>query len=253
VYGYSRIQLNCQIISTQPLSPESEITMEIIYHIGSIPLFKGLPRPLLEDLAMIVVVQMFKKRQNIFTDGDDGNGFYVVISGRVKIFKASLEGKEQILHIFGPGEPFGEVPVFAGLKFPASAESMEESRIFFFPRDAFIGLIKKSPDIAMNMLAVLSRRLIRFTQLIENLSLKEVPGRLAAYLLYLNELNKGSQDLELDISKGQLASLLGTIPETLSRILGRMHKTGLIESDGPRIKIVNIQGLEDLAVAGGRL
>jgi CRP/FNR family transcriptional regulator, dissimilatory nitrate respiration regulator len=105
----------------------------------------------------------------------------------------------------------------------------------------------------MNMLAVLSRRLIRFTQLIENLSLKEVPGRLAAYLLYLNELNKGSQDLELDISKGQLASLLGTIPETLSRILGRMHKTGLIESDGPRIKIVNIQGLEDLAVAGGRL
>jgi CRP-like cAMP-binding protein len=105
----------------------------------------------------------------------------------------------------------------------------------------------------MNMLAVLSRRLIRFTQLIENLSLKEVPGRLAAYFLYLNELNKGSQDLELDISKGQLASLLGTIPETLSRILSRMHKAGLIESDGPRIKIVDVQGLEDLAVAGGRL
>ena len=105
----------------------------------------------------------------------------------------------------------------------------------------------------MNMLAVLSRRLIRFTQLIENLSLKEVPGRLAAYLLYLNELNKGSQDLELDISKGQLASLLGTIPETLSRILGKMNKAGLIESGGPRIKIVNVQGLEDLAVAGGRL
>jgi CRP-like cAMP-binding protein len=97
--------------------------MEIIYHIGSIPLFKGLPRPLLEDLAMIVVDQMFKKRQNIFADGDDGNGFYVVISGRVKIFKVSLEGKEQILHIFGPGKPFGEVPVFAGLKFPARAGS----------------------------------------------------------------------------------------------------------------------------------
>jgi CRP-like cAMP-binding protein len=252
VYGYSWNCSNCQIISTPPHSPESETIMEIRHHIGSIPLFKGLPKPLLEDLGMIVVDQIFKKRQHIFADGDDGNGFYVVISGRVKIFKSSLEGKEQILHIFGPGEPFGEVPVFEGLKFPASAEAMDESRIFFFPRDAFIGLIKKNPDIAMNMLAVLSRRLIRFTQLIENLSLKEVPGRLAAHLLYLNDLNKASQDLALDISKGQLASLLGTIPETLSRILGRMHKAGLIESRGPRIKIMDIQGLEDLAETGGR-
>ena len=224
--------------------------MEIIYHIGSIPLFKGLPRPLLEDLAMIVVVQMFKKRQNIFTDGDDGNGFYVVISGRVKIFKASLEGKEQILHIFGPGEPFGEVPVFAGLKFPASAESMEESRIFFFPRDAFIGLIKKNPDIAMNMLAVLSRRLIRFTQLIENLSLKEVPGRLASYLIYLADEQKAVDHISLEISKGQLAGLLGTIPETLSRILAKMSSRNLIEVSGRDIKLLDRKGLEELAEHG---
>ena len=88
----------------------------------------------------------------------------MVVSGKVKIFKVSMEGKEQILHIFGPGEPFGEVPVFAGQQFPASAEALEKSRLFFFSREAFIDLIKRNPDLALNMLAVLSRRLRRFAK-----------------------------------------------------------------------------------------
>jgi CRP-like cAMP-binding protein len=222
-------------------------------HIASLPLFGDLPEKHLEDLAMIVVDQRFAKGKMIFSEGDEGNGFYVAISGRVKIFKLSAEGKEQILHIFGPGEPFGEVPVFAGQHFPASATAMEESRILFFPRKSFIELIRKTPDLALNMLAVLSRRLRRFAHLIEDLSLKEVPARLAAYLLYLRQANEGSGNLELDIPKGQLASLLGTIPETLSRILSKMNKKGLIESDGPRIRLLDVRALEDLAESGGRL
>jgi CRP-like cAMP-binding protein len=226
--------------------------MEIVKHIASIPLFEGLPKEQQEDLAMIVADQVYKRGQAIFTEGDDATGFYVGISGRVKIFKLSFEGKEQILHIFGPGEPFGEVPVFTGQHFPANAEAMEDGRIFFFPKESFIELIKKNPSIALNMLAVLSLRLRRFTHLIDDLSLKEVPGRLSAYLLYLNEQEKGMSDLELTITKSQLASLLGTIPETLSRIFGKMSKQGLIELDGPRIRILNRQGLEDLAEMGGR-
>jgi CRP-like cAMP-binding protein len=224
--------------------------MGIIEQISSIPLFQGLPEKHIEDLAMIVVDQVFRRGQTIFSEGDEGTGFYVVIWGRVKIFKLSSEGKEQILHIFGPSEPFGEVPVFTGQHFPANAETMEESRIFYFPRDSFMGLIEKNPSLALNMLAVLSRRLHRFTRLIDDLSLKEVPGRLASYLLYMCEQERGSNELELNITKSQLASLLGTIPETLSRILGRMSKQGLIESEGPRIKIVDRQGLEDLAGYG---
>ncbi len=227
--------------------------MEIIKHIASIPLFEGLPRDQHEDLSMIIADQVFKRGQNIFSEGDDGTGFYVVISGRVKIFKLSSEGKEQILHILGPGEPFGEVAVFAGQHFPAHAEAMEESRILFFPRNSFIDLIEKNPSLALNTLAVLSKRLRRFTHLIDDLSLKEVPGRLSAYLLYLSGQEQGSSNLELNITKSQLASLLGTIPETLSRILSKMVKQGLIELDGPRIKILDRQGLEDLAEAGGRL
>jgi CRP-like cAMP-binding protein len=228
--------------------------MEIIEHIAAIPLFTGLPRAHLEDLAVILVDQTFRRGQLIFSEQDEGNGFYVIISGRVKIFKLSLEGKEQILHIMGPGEPFGEVSVFAGENFPAHAQALEESRIFFFPRDTFVDLIRRNPSLALNMLGILSRRLRRFTALVEDLSLKEVPGRLAAYLLYLSERVQDSDDLTLAVSKGQLASLLGTIPETLSRILTRMTKNGLIQSDASRrIRILDVQGLRALADGERRL
>jgi CRP/FNR family transcriptional regulator len=99
----------------------------------------------------------------------------------------------------------------------------------------------------MNMLAELSRRLRQLTRLVEELSLKEVPGRLAAYVLYLSEENNSASDVELDITKGQLASLLGTIPETLSRILGKMSSQGLIAVQGRKLSILDRNTLEDLA------
>ena len=227
--------------------------MAILDQIARVPLFEGLPPEQIEDLAMIVTDQVFRKGETIFSEGEEANGFYVVITGRVKIFKLSSDGKEQILHFFGPGEPFGEVPVFTGQHFPANATAMEESRGFFFPRKSFVDLIKKNPSLALNMLAVLSKRLRRFAALIDDLSLKEVPGRLAAYLLYLSDQNKGAKVLELAVTKAQLASLLGTIPETLSRILGRLSSQGLIETDGRRIKILDKETLRDLAESGGRL
>jgi CRP-like cAMP-binding protein len=222
--------------------------MKFIHQIARIPLFQGLDRKHYDELAMIVTDQVFQKGETIFGEEDEGTGFYVVLSGRVKVFKLSPEGKEQILHIFGPGEPIGEVAVFTGKKFPASAEALEETRAFFFARKEFMDLIRRDPSLALNMLAVLSQRLRRFSALIENLSLKEVPGRLATYLLYLQEEKKGGENLLLEIPKNQLASLLGTIPETLSRILARMNREGFIDSTGTRkVRILNRKGLEELA------
>ncbi len=223
-------------------------------HIVSVPLFRELTREHHEDLASILEDKVYKRGDPIFSEGDEGIGFYIIISGKVKIFKLSQEGKEQILHIFGPGEPIGEVAVFAGKRFPANARALEKSRGLFFPRAAFLELIQENPSLALNMLAVLSHRLRRFTAVIENLSLKEVPGRLAAYLLYLSHKKEGMSDLILDISKGQLASLLGTIPETLSRILKKMIEAGLIQSEGPRsIRILERAVLEELARGDARL
>jgi len=227
--------------------------MKLIEVIHTISLFKGLPEKHLAELSDILIDQTFKRSHTIFSEGDEAAGFYAVITGRIKIFKLSSEGKEQIIHIYGPGNIFGEVPMFAGGRFPANAETIEKSRIFFFPRNAFIELIKQEPYLAMNMLAELSKKLRKMTHLIEELSLKEVPGRLAAYLLLLNEKSNPPDVIELDITKTQLAGLLGTIPETLSRILGKMVNYGMIQVNGRIIKIVNPQALEELSGGGKNL
>ena len=215
--------------------------------IAAIPAFNGLPESQLSDIHRIAKERAYAKGELIFSERDEGDGFYVVVDGRVKIFKLSSEGKEQILHIFGPGEPFGEVPVFSGQSFPANAEAIAKSRLLFFPRRDFIGLISENPSLALNMLAVLSKRLRQFTVQVENLSLKEVPERLASYLIYLAEEQGKADAVSLPISKGQLASLLGTIPETLSRIFAKMSGEGLIQVDGKRIRLLDRTSLEILA------
>jgi len=222
--------------------------MDILNFITTIPLFQNLEEKNYQDLSGIIRTRKFKKGEIIFSEYDSADGFYVVVLGRVKIFKSSPEGKEQILHIFGPGDPFGEIAVFTGNNFPASAQTLEACDTLFFPKNDFIGLIKKDPALSLNMLSVLSMRLKRFSTLIEDLSLKEVPGRLAAYLLYLSDRNDSCEELILDISKSQLASILGTIPETLSRILSKMTRENLIESDGKRkFLIKDRDSLTDLA------
>lgn len=215
--------------------------------VSGTPLFGGLPESQVGEIAQIVLERPFKKGEIIFSEGDEGNGFFVVADGKVKIFKVSPEGKEQILHIFGSGQPFGEVPVFSGASFPANAEAIADTRLLFFPRAAFVGLITRNPSLALNMLAVLSFRLRQFTVQIEHLSLREVPARVAAYLIHLAD-EQGRRDfVRLNISKGQLASLLGTIPETLSRTFAKMTGQGLIEVDGSLIRFLDRQGLECLA------
>lgn len=208
-------------------------------------LFEGLPAQQIDALTEIAVLKNYTKGENIFFEGDLGIGFYVVGEGKVKISKISFAGKEHILHIFGGGEPFGEVPVFNGKPFPATAEALMKTRTIFFPRDKFVTLVEANPSLALNMLAVLSFRLRKFATQIENLSLKEVPARLASYLIYLSEEQKSESVVELDISKGQLASLLGTIPETLSRIFAKMSDEGLIEVNGKRISLLDPEGLRE--------
>lgn len=220
--------------------------------LAKVPLFQGLDQGQLQKLAAIVGDKTYRRGETIFSEGDEGIGFYVVIGGKVKIFKLSPEGKEQILHIFGSGEPFAEAAVFVGARFPAHAQTLETSRLFFFPRQAFICLIHENPALAMNMMAALSMRLKEFAHLIESLSLKEVPGRLAMHLLLLAE-EQERDEVRLDLTKAHLASLLGTIPETLSRILTKMTKLELIATNGPLISILDRDALEALASGDERL
>jgi CRP/FNR family transcriptional regulator len=218
--------------------------------VSGIPLFSGLADHYLAKIESLALTKTFARGEMIFSEGDEGDGFYVVVEGQVKIFKSSAEGKEKILHIFGPGEPFGEVPVFTGRAFPATAVALAKSKLLFFPKSAFLDLIAKNPSLALAMLGVLSMRLREFTDQIENLALKEVPGRLASYLLLASKERGYATSIDLEISKGQLASLLGTIPETLSRIFSKMSSRGLIEVDGKTIRLLDLGGIEELAESG---
>ncbi len=222
----------------------------LVEWLGETSLFVGMAEQHLRDLSGIAMVVSYKRRATIFSEGDPGNGFYLVKEGKVKIFMISPDGKEQILHIFGPGDPFGEVPVFAGQSFPAHAVALENSRLVFLPRDDFVALVAANPALALNLLAALSQRLRQFTKMIDALSLKEVPGRLAAHLLYLSEKQSAGDHLQLELSKTQLASLLGTIPETLSRMLSKLQREGFITIERASISIVDREGLVDLAEIG---
>lgn len=210
-------------------------------------------QPQLEKISAITKKIEFTKGKLIFQEGDHGNGFYIVASGKIKVFKLSFEGKEQILHIYGPGHTFGEVPVFEGKSFPASSMALEQSSILFLPRDKFVELITITPALAMNMLADLSRRLRAFTVQIENLSLKEVPARLAAYLITLHQESEHkpkSDKITLPISKAQLANLIGTTPETVSRVLKKMADQSLIQVKTKDIFILDLDGLSELSESG---
>ncbi|MFO8112645.1 MAG: Crp/Fnr family transcriptional regulator [Desulfosalsimonadaceae bacterium] len=213
-------------------------------------LFGGLPEEHLEAILSIAAEKQTASGEMIFFEGDPADGFCMVADGMVKIYKLSPGGKEQILHMFGPGEPFGEVPVFSGGVFPANAEAVKNSTILFFPRKRFVDLIIEKPHVALNMLAILSKRLRHFTVQVENLSLKEVPARLAGYFLLLSEEQKSTRTVTLNISKGQLAGFLGTIPETLSRMLRKMSDQGLIEVEGRKIRLKDVDGLIDLSETG---
>jgi len=223
---------------------------EILDILSKSQLFGGLCETHLKKIRGVSLEKHITKDEIIFLDGDEGKGFYLVIKGVVKVYKMSPEGKEQILHIVKAGETIGAVPVFSGKSFPANAQAITKSLLLYFPQKKFIGLITGNPALTMNILAILSMRLREFTVQVENLSLKEIPSRLAAYLLYQSQ-EQGTKDrITLDIKKSQISNLLGTVPESLSRAMGLMKEQLMIEVDGSNIRLLDIQALENLAYYG---
>jgi CRP-like cAMP-binding protein len=209
-------------------------------------MFQNLPFEQLSEIAQIAIAQYYDKGNIIFHQGEEGIGFFMVKSGRVKVFKVSGDGKEQILHIFSCGDHFAEVPALDGDCFPASAAAIEKSEVLFFPRKSFLQLLENQPTLAINMLKSFARHLRQFSHLVDNLALREVPARLANYLLSLSERLNNTETVELDLTKGQLAARLGTIPETLSRVFSKLSREGAIEVDGSKVKLLDRKRLNDL-------
>lgn len=203
-----------------------------------------------EDRQMLLSIT--KKREAgrgelLFEEGQKADGFYVVVSGKIKVFKLSPDGRERILHVIQPGSSFADAAIFDDGAFPAFAMCIDLSLLLFFPKDQFLGLLHRHPQLAINMIAGLSRFLRNFATQIEDLTFRDVPARLARFLV--SECDKGSRQVKLAVSKAQLASNLGTTSETLSRTLRKLADEGLIDVQGRTIKLIDLNRLHDLVDA----
>jgi CRP/FNR family transcriptional regulator len=218
-------------------------------------LFTGLDDAARKSIAALATERKVPAAAVIFREGEPADGFYVVLDGRVKVFKLAPDGRQQILHVFGAGQAFAEAAMFGGETFPAFAEALAESRLAFFPRDRFLKGLGENPALAAGLIASLARLCRQLTTLVEQIALNDVAGRLARYLTDLArrkgiEIKKGAE-VRLDIPKGELARHLGTAPETLSRALARLAAADLIDVDARVVTIRNGRALA--AVAGGQV
>jgi len=209
------------------------------------PFFAGLSDDDIEALMGIARVRESSRGELLFSDGEKAVGFFVVLDGKVKVYKLSPEGKERILHIIHPGGTFAEAAIFADGLYPAYAEPLQTSKLLFLPKEGFLNLLMDNGRISINMIAGLSKFLRQFANQIEDLTFKDVPSRLARYLMVLSEGAKES--VELPISKSQLASNLGTVSETLSRTLRKLSEDELISVSGKKVEILDFGRLEELA------
>jgi len=209
------------------------------------PFFSSLSDTDLDALMEISRIREHNRGELLFSDGEKATGFFVVLDGKVKVYKLSQDGKERILHIIHPGGTFAEAAIFGEGLYPAYAEPLQTSSLLFLPKDGFLGLLMENGQVAINMIASLSKFLRQFANQIEDLTFKDVPSRLARYLI---ELSHGTnQTVELPISKSQLASNLGTVSETLSRTLRKLSEDDLISVAGKKVSILDFDRLAELA------
>ena len=219
--------------------------MELTEIMKKCHLFSGLTG---EDLALLTGIGRVRdclRGDVLFQQGEKASGFYVVASGKVKIYKLSPDGKERILHVIQPGNTFADAAIFADGCYPACAETLEKSKLIFFPKTDFLNLLHQHSQISINMIGGLARFLRQFTTQIEDLTFRDVPARLARYLADLG----GDRQLKLvlPISKSQLASNLGTVSETLSRTFRKLSDEGIIQVQGKNIEILDVDRFFELA------
>lgn len=212
------------------------------------PLFKNLAPADVARVGERCFFRELEKGEVLFREGDDAQAFYVVAAGQVKVFKESVEGRELIIKIMREGDLVGEAAALAGVPYPASARALEDAAAVEVPRRDFVALVKNEPDLALNIIAALSVRLNQISAILEKLTLKDVPARLASYVLERARAGAdGREFVELDVTKTSLAAELGTVPETLSRALRRFADAGLTADEGGRLIILDKASLRLIA------
>ncbi|MBI4186843.1 MAG: Crp/Fnr family transcriptional regulator [Chloroflexi bacterium] len=205
--------------------------------IRSLPYFAGLSDETAGRIEEQIRELSFAKGETLLLEGEPCRGLYVVKTGRVRIFKSSLEGREQVLLIAGPKSTFNDVPVFDGGPNPASGSALEPTTVYVIPREAMLSLVADCPA-AMNIIRLFAARLRHLTMLVEDLSFRSVVSRLAKALLDLAVATE-SQAPVPRLTQDEMAAMIGTVRDVISRALKALEKEGAIKIEGRRILVVD--------------
>ncbi|RPH88405.1 MAG: Crp/Fnr family transcriptional regulator [Deltaproteobacteria bacterium] len=224
------------------------MNMDLSLQLGGIVLFHGVSPEKIKTLAAQATFKKFKPGELVIGEADSIRSFYVVLTGQLKLYRSSAEGKEQTLQLLGPGDPFGLCTAFATDPFPASAMAIMESSVMLIPGTVMETMARQEPAILFNIIQILSQRLKDSMALIEALVLKELPGRLASFLMHDLAGNRSDQNtVALTISQRELAKILGATPEALSRTLRKMANDGILSTSGRTVAILDRKALAQLA------
>lgn len=212
------------------------------------PLFASLTENEFKALTGRVSKRRLQRGELLFGEGDPCKGLFIVVSGKIRIFKLSASGREQVLAIEGPGSSFAEVPVFDGGSYPAAASASEDAELLFISRKDFQNFCREHPDVALKVIAVVGTRLRRLVGIIEELSFTTVRQRLIALILQLAEAegapSKEGIRLELTKSHQDFAAELGTVRELISRNLSRLQAEGFLEVEGRKLVVKDLAELK---------
>lgn len=217
----------------------------------SVPLFSELNKQQLDEISQICSVVSSSKHAVLFHAGDFYKGFYIVISGLVKVYKIAPSGKESVVHLVKPMSVFADIPLFEGQDYPVSAECLEPSVLLFIPKERFLLHMQKDPNLSLRMLAGFAKRMKSLVDKLENLSQKEVTNRLCEYL-YKETVRAGTVNLpepffKLSAPKSTIAAYIGTITETLSRSLKKLQQESIIRVQGKKVFILDLKTLKQLS------
>jgi CRP-like cAMP-binding protein len=185
----------------------------------------------------------------LFRQGQPAERFFYLHSGLVKLYRLSPEGDEKIIELIHPGQTFAEAVMFMGTRgsYPVNAEAVAEAEIYAFDQSAFLALLRESSEACFGLLGSMSRRLHMLVNQIENLTLQNATYRLVGYLIEQIPKNSQAREVVLDTPKSVIAAHLAIQPETLSRILAKLRKGGLIEVEGNHISVRDVQALRRAA------